>query len=118
MGFDSGRWRLPQLRRRRLLFPGGGSFFSFAVVGSSLRGVKATTVLRAGFRYFVAVLRVWVSIMDRVGLVCLSCVGALTLSDEISKSDEALRRVDRVGRTEMVSAEALRVLSSDEMKLR
>ncbi|KAF3522958.1 hypothetical protein F2Q69_00051230 [Brassica cretica] len=45
-------------------------------------------------------------------------VGALTLSDEISKSDEALRRVDRVGRTEMVSEEALRVLSSDEMKLR
>ena len=60
--------------------------------------MKATTVLRAGFRYFVAVLRVWVSIMDRVGLVCLSCVGALALSDEISKSDEALRRVDRVGK--------------------
>ena len=56
--------------------------------------------------------------MDRVGLVCLSCVGALALSDEISKSDEALRRVGRVGRTEMVSAEALQVLSSDEMKLR
>ncbi|KAL0756521.1 hypothetical protein Bca101_094189 [Brassica carinata] len=46
--------------------------------------------------------------MDRVGLVYLSSVGALALSDEISKSDEALRRVDRVGRTEMVSAEALR----------
>ncbi|KAF2566651.1 hypothetical protein F2Q68_00023719 [Brassica cretica] len=52
------------------------------------------------------------------GLVCLSSVRALTLSDEILKRDEALRRVDRVGRTEMVSAEALRVLSSDEMKLR
>ncbi|KAF3565732.1 hypothetical protein DY000_02012223 [Brassica cretica] len=35
--------------------------------------------------------------MDRVVLVCLSSVGALALSDEISKSDEALRRVDRVG---------------------
>ncbi|KAF3570005.1 hypothetical protein F2Q69_00061253 [Brassica cretica] len=33
---------------------------------------------------------------------------ALALSDEISKSDEALRRVDRDGRTEMVSAVALR----------
>ncbi|KAF3546940.1 hypothetical protein DY000_02008062 [Brassica cretica] len=43
---------------------------------------------------------------------------ALALLDEISKSNEALRRVDRVGRTEMVSAEALQVLSSDEMKLR
>ena len=46
--------------------------------------------------------------MDRVVLVCLSSVGALALLDEISKSDEALRRVDRVGRTEMVLAEALR----------
>ncbi|KAF3513752.1 hypothetical protein F2Q69_00007499 [Brassica cretica] len=46
VSFDSGRWRLPQFCRRWLLFPGGGSFFSFTVVGSSLRGVKATTALR------------------------------------------------------------------------
>ncbi|KAF3578119.1 hypothetical protein DY000_02028627 [Brassica cretica] len=45
LGSDSERWRLPQLHRRRLLSPGGGSFFSFAVVGSSLRGMKATTAL-------------------------------------------------------------------------
>ena len=37
--------------------------------------------------------------MDRVAIVCLSSVGVLALSDEISKSDEALRRVHIVGRT-------------------
>ncbi|KAF3485420.1 hypothetical protein F2Q69_00057360 [Brassica cretica] len=41
---------------------------------------------------------------------------ALALSDELSKSDDALRRVDRVERTVMISAEARQVLSSDGSK--
>ena len=44
--FVSGRRRLSQIRRRRLLHPWRGSFLSSAVVGSSPRGVKAITVSR------------------------------------------------------------------------
>lgn len=43
MDLVPGRWRLPQIRRRRLLSPRGGSVFGFAVVGSSPRGVKASS---------------------------------------------------------------------------
>ncbi|KAF3546864.1 hypothetical protein DY000_02000969 [Brassica cretica] len=41
---------------------------------------------------------------------------ALALSDELSKSDDALRRVDRIERTVMISPEARQVLSSDGSK--
>ncbi|WZZ16876.1 hypothetical protein YC2023_109965 [Brassica napus] len=42
----SGRRRLSQIRHRRTLHPQRGSFLSSAVVGSSLRGVKAFTASR------------------------------------------------------------------------
>ncbi|KAF3515434.1 hypothetical protein F2Q69_00009950 [Brassica cretica] len=79
--------------------PGGGGTHSSVAAGSCVQEVEASSVSPSS------------------ALVSWG-VGALALSDEISKSDEALRRVDRVGRTEVVSAEALRVLSFDEMKLR
>lgn len=44
--FVSGGRRLSQIRRRRLSHPWRGSFLSSAVVGSSLRGVKAITASR------------------------------------------------------------------------
>ncbi|KAF3514288.1 hypothetical protein F2Q69_00002190 [Brassica cretica] len=78
---------------------GGGGSHSSVADGSCLREVEVSSVSPS-------------SILVSEG------VGALTLSDEISKSDEALRRVDKAGRTEMVPAEVLRVLSFDEMKLR
>ncbi|KAF2568431.1 hypothetical protein F2Q68_00024011 [Brassica cretica] len=43
MDLVPGRWRLPQIRRRRLLSPQGGSVFGFAVVGSSPPDVKASS---------------------------------------------------------------------------
>ncbi|KAF3515435.1 hypothetical protein F2Q69_00009951 [Brassica cretica] len=79
--------------------PGGGGSHSSVAAGSCVQEVEASSVSPSS-------------------ALVSGGVGALTLSDEISKSDEALRRVDRVGRTEVVSAEALRVLSFDEMKLR
>ncbi|KAL0770076.1 hypothetical protein Bca101_035226 [Brassica carinata] len=72
MDLVPGRWRLPQIRRLRLLSLQGGSVFGFAVVGSSPRGVKASR-LQPRFRF-----------------------QAVALSEELSRRDEALRRVDRV----------------------
>ncbi|KAH0912958.1 hypothetical protein HID58_036279, partial [Brassica napus] len=83
LGFDSGRWRLPQLRRRRPLFPGGGSFFSFAFPGGEGYNSFASPALSISWRFLVFGFRIW-------------CVVERWPSRmRFRRSDEALRRVDR-----------------------
>ncbi|KAL0674406.1 hypothetical protein Bca4012_002387 [Brassica carinata] len=72
-------------------------FSGFAFVGFSSWKVKATIASPCRFR--------------------AKALEALALSDELSKSDDALRRIDRVERTVMISEEARQVLSSDGSKL-